>query len=279
MPRALIAGCGYVGSALGVLLAGRGHEVWGIRRDVGALPRAIRPISASLLDRAELGRHRAPFDWLFFTAGADGRSEEAYRRIYVEALGNVLDVFGAGVRRAIFTSSTAVYAQREGERVDELSPAEPTDFGGRTLLEAERLVTERHPDATVLRLGGIYGPGRASLVDAVRSGEARFDPADTSVVNRFHRDDCAGALAHLAELASPERLYLGVDDEPAPRAEVIAFLAARLGVGLPRAQPGGGVRRSASNKRCSNARLRASGYELVYPTYRAGYGALVEAQN
>lgn len=278
MSRALIAGCGYVGSALGALLAERGHEVWGIRRDVSALPRAIRPIAASLLEPASLAAHRAPFDWLFFTAGSEGATEAAYRRTYLEALGNVIDVFGRDSGRALFTSSTAVYAPENGERVDELSPAEPTDFSGRVLLEAERLLGARHADAVVLRLGGIYGPGRASLLEAVLSGEARYDPEDPSPVNRFHRDDCAGALAHLAALDRPERLYLGVDDEPASRAEVVAFLAERLGVELPRAL-GDARRRGKSSKRCSNARLRASGYALAYPTYREGYGALVSSQN
>jgi len=242
------------------------------------LPDGAHALIASLDDPSALTAGETDFDWLFFTAGPGETTELAYRRTYIEGLQNALRAFGGGARRVLVTSSTAVYAQVDGERVDETSPTSPTHFSGRVLLEAESALWRARPDAVVLRLGGIYGPGRASMVESVRRGEATYVEGDESVVNRMHRDDCAGALAHLAELADGQRLYLGVDDEPATRREVLTFIASRLGAPPPQAvtREDRPRRRGASNKRCSNERLRSSGYRLLYPTYREGYGALID---
>ncbi|MGH7858881.1 MAG: SDR family oxidoreductase, partial [Candidatus Binatia bacterium] len=93
--------------------------------------------------------------------------------------------------------------------------------------------------------------------------------------NRIHRDDCAGVLRHLLDLRAPEPLYVAVDDEPASQCEVYRWIAARIGAPAPRAEPGARPRRN--NKRCRNARLHASGYVFRYPTYREGYGSLIDA--
>jgi len=280
MSRALIAGSGYVGTRLSELLAEQGHEVFALRRGDAAPPRGVTAVRASLLRPEELTPQRRRYDWLFFTAGPDAISEEAYRQTFVRGLGNVLDAFGDDSARVVLVSSTAVYGQTSGEAVDETSVTEPTHFSGKVLLEAEALLAERRRDAVVLRLGGIYGPGRSSMLDAVRRGAATWVEGEESVVNRFHRDDCAGALLHLACLDSPDRVYLGVDDAPASRREVLAFIAAEVGAPPPRAvpRPSEPRRRAMTHKRCSNARLVASGYRLRYPTYREGYRSLIEAE-
>jgi nucleoside-diphosphate-sugar epimerase len=238
------------------------------------------PVAADLLERASLTRALgalggAPFDALVYAAAADRSSEEAYRAAYVDGLRNALDAIGAcghPPRRVLFTSSTAVYAQQAGEWIDEESPTEPRHFNGLRMLEAERVLLGSGLRATALRLGGIYGPGRTRLVESVRRGRAPARPG--RYTNRIHRDDAAGALRHLLGLALAGEplapLYVGVDDEPADEATVVEWLAARLGVPAPvvsTAQP--------SNKRCCNARLRATGYRFRYPSFREGYGALL----
>jgi nucleoside-diphosphate-sugar epimerase len=155
--------------------------------------------------------------------------------------------------------------------VDESSPAEPADFAGRRLLEAEALVRAAPLAATVLRLGGIYGPGRASLVAQARAG-ARGSEAYT---NRIHRDDAAAALLHLAELEAAPDLVLGVDSEPARGCEVMAWLAARLGLPAPR-DDAAAARSARGSKRCRNERLLATGFRFAYPTFREGYAPLLE---
>ncbi|HEX2878010.1 MAG TPA: hypothetical protein VHO25_00600 [Polyangiaceae bacterium] len=115
---------------------------------------------------------------------------------------------------------------------------------------------------------GIYGPGRRRLIDSVLSGSASYDPNRLSFTNRIHRDDVAGALAHLIDLPKPDAIYLGVDNLPASREEVLTWLAARLGAPEPKKQPANEPDNEAGSKRCSNARLLASGYRFSYPTFR-----------
>lgn len=256
--RVLIAGCGYVGTALALEL--RDHTVYGLRRDPSGLPDHVLPIAADLTDRASL---RLPeVDAIVYTASPSDRSERAYEDAYVRGLSNVLDAIRAP--RVIFTSSTAVYAQDDGSWVDERSPAE----GNAILLEAERIA--RSAGGIVLRLAGIYGPGRTWLVRRVESGEARSDPERFG--NRIHVDDCAGALRHLLALADPAPIYVGVDHAPAPLAEVHAFIAELLGVAPP---PAGVERSRGGNKRCRNGALVASGYRFRVPSYREGYPPIV----
>lgn len=280
MSRVLVAGCGYVGTALGRELAARGDRVFGLRRDPSRLPREIVPVAADLADPRTLAA-LPDADAVVYAASAGEHSEAAYRAAYVDGLANLIAALAAGgraPRRLLFVSSTAVYAQESGEWVDEESPAEPEHWSGRILLEAEALARRCAPEAVVVRCGGIYGPGRTRLVDRARRG-ATYPAGAPRWTNRIHRDDCAGVLAHLLRLPNPEPLYLGVDDEPASLEEVLRWLAARVGAPEPCAVAASDddARHERSNKRCSNARLRASGYAFRFPTFREGYAALIGA--
>jgi nucleoside-diphosphate-sugar epimerase len=228
-----IAGCGGVGTALGLRLAADGHRVVGIRRRVDALPAGIEPLSADLASGEGLASALRGAEVVFYTAAADGFSDDAYRAAYVDGLRNVLAALrdaSAPVRRIAFTSSTAVYAQSDGGWVDETSPTEPAGFSGRRMLEAERLLLDSGLPATVLRLAGIYGPGRARMIEEVRSGTATCIEGPPAYTNRIHVEDCAGALRHLAARADAGGIWLGVDHEPCDRCDVLDFIAFRLGV-------------------------------------------------
>ncbi len=276
MERVLIAGCGYVGSALAARLADEGHEVWGMRRNPDALPAGVRPLAADLSDPETLGLLPSGLTTVFYTVAADGGSDDEYRAAYVDGPRNLLAALvarGERPRRVIFTSSTSVYGQSAGEWVDEDSPTEPEGFGGRRMLEGEAVVRGGPFPGVVLRLAGIYGPGRTSYIDRVRSGAAEC-PAETTYTNRIHRDDCAGALRHLMLLDDPHPIYLGVDRAPADSCEVLHWLADTLGLPAPRHAVTSSTRRR-SNKRVRGDRLVASGYELAYPTYREGFAALL----
>ena len=111
MARVLIAGCGYVGTELGLRLAARGDEVWALRRDPSALPAVFHQVAADLTEPAELASLPPSLDHVVYTASAGEASDAAYQRAYVVGLSNLLRaVEGRGVRRVFFTSSTAVYA-------------------------------------------------------------------------------------------------------------------------------------------------------------------------
>ncbi len=280
MARILIAGCGDVGAVLGSNLSAAGHVVWGLKRRPVTLPASIRGVAADLSDPASLNGLPPALDYVFYTAAADGFSEAAYRRAYVDGVANLLRALekaGQQPRRLLFTSSTSVYAQCRGEWVDEDSPAESPSFAGRCLRQGEQLLWDGPYPATVIRFGGIYGPGRTRLLDSLRRGHATCVEQPPVYTNRIHRDDCAAALQHLVQLPQPYSLYLGVDDDPAPQCEVLRWLAERLGAPGPTMVDAAAAEEAVlrANKRCSNARLRASGFRFRYPTYREGYAALL----
>ncbi|HEV7667478.1 MAG TPA: SDR family oxidoreductase [Thermoanaerobaculia bacterium] len=275
MRRVLIAGCGYVGRALGIQLAAEA-EVWGLRRSAGTTGQetGIRPIAADLTDPATLRDLPIDLDGVVYAASAGGSTPEAYEAAYVRGLENLLAVVAP--RRLIFVSSTAVYGDRRGAWTDEDSPTEPDHFSGRLLLEAEKIALGGPSPAVVLRLGGIYGPGRERLIREVAEGRATR-PAEPLFTNRIHREDAAGAIAHLLALERPEAVYLGVDSKPADLGAIYSWIAARLGRPEPATALATGEGRLArGSKRCSNARLVASGYRFAYPTFREGYGEMVD---
>lgn len=279
MARVLIAGCGYTGIALGKELASEGHTVWGLRRRPELLPATIHPLKADLCDPGSLVLIPPTLDFVFYTAAADHTDDTSYQAAYVIGIRNLLDhLFETHqpVQRLFFTSSTAVYAQTGGEWVDETSETLPRGFSGQRLLEGEGLLLLGPFAATVVRMAGIYGPGRTRLIDQVRRGEGVRQTGGPRYANRIHRDDCAGVLQHLMRLSSPETLYLGTDNEPADQAEVLRWLARQLGSPLPRSESGvSSGRESKSNKRCRNSRLLQSGYSFRYPTFREGYEAIL----
>jgi len=280
-PRALIAGCGDVGTHLALRLAADGWEVFGLRRHPEHLPAPLNGLAADLSAPETLAVIPDGIELLAYTAAADRSDDDAYRRAYVDGVRAVLAALEsrrAPLRRVLFTSSTAVYGQTGGEWVDEMSPTEPAGFSGRRVLEGEALVLGCGAPAVVLRLAGIYGPGRTRLIDRVRGGDAVVAGGPPRWTNRIHRDDCAGAAHHLLARDDATGIWIGVDHEPADERAVLDWLAARLGVPPPRraAEPPA-RRRADTNKRCSNRKLVASGYRFAYPTFRDGYAALLAA--
>lgn len=273
--RILIAGAGYVGLALARAMSGE-HEVFALRRSrPDDVPDGVQVVVADLTNPSSLA-DLPEVDAVAVTVSSDERSPEAYERAYVSSLLHLrsqLEVQSIRPKRWIFTSSTAVYGDSGGDWVDEGTSTDPSGFAGETLLRGERVVLEASWEGVVVRLGGIYGPGRTRLLDQVRSGEASIPP-DPVYTNRIHRDDAAGALCHLLLHPSPDSVYLGVDDDPAERGVVLRWLAERLGAPEPQV----GTRESIrGNKRCRNDRLRASGYDLLYPTFREGYDQVIRA--
>lgn len=275
--RVLIAGCGKIGTRLGEKLASLGAEVWGLRRQLLRLPPPLRTLSADLNRPESLQAIPGGITQVYYLATPNAYTDEAYRLAYVEGLRNLLQVLAEqnqAPRRVIFVSSTAVYAQHTGEWVDETSLTAPTGFSGRRLLEAECLLHEGPFPGLTVRFGGIYGGGRNAMIRKVSAGEpCTAEPP--LYTNRIHEDDCVGALRHLGRLVAPDTVYLAVDDAPCTQCELMDWLAEQLGRPKPpRAHAAPGTPRAGS-KRCCNARLKASGYTLRFPTYREGYRAML----
>ncbi|MCD5992091.1 SDR family oxidoreductase [Pseudomonas sp. CDFA 602] len=278
-PSVLIAGCGDIGSRLATRLLTHDWVVHGLRRTVSELPQGVIGIQADLFDAQKPASWPAgQVDYLVYCATPSQRDEAGYRMAYVEGLRHVLgwlEQSGQQPRRVLFVSSSGVYGQQNGEWVDETSATEPVGFSGTVMLEAEQLALNSGLPATAVRLTGIYGPGRSDLSNRVRQGHSvRIDPP--VYANRIHADDAASLLAHLLEADSRgvalESCYLGVDDDPAALADVVAWIREYLGVTEWSDEVS--VQRVGS-KRCRNARARALGWAPMYPDYRAGYAALL----
>jgi nucleoside-diphosphate-sugar epimerase len=283
MAQVVIAGCGYVGNELARMLLAEGHEVFGIRRDASRLAPGIRAIEGDVARPESLGPAPQRVEYAVFAVGPDEGSEQAYRRAYLDGLAGFLEWLadeGQRPRRLLMVSSTAVYGQRRGEHIDEDSPTHPTQFRGETLLASEGLLAASGLSTVAVRLGGIYGPGRESLIDRARDGKLRLRSAE-HFTNRIHRDDAAGMLRHLLFCSSPESLYLGVDDAAAEEAELYTWLSKELDAPAPEEEGEDAKtdrRRQVGSKRCSNRRIRESGYSFRYPTYRDGYAELIRAR-
>jgi len=269
--RILIVGCGYVGSRLATELLGFQATVLGLRRRVEKLPVGVVPVPADLGSPGTLPEV-PELDGLVYSPSAGERTEEAYRRAYVDGVDRLADALGgraANLRRAIFVSSTAVYGELEGA-VDEATKPEPGARTSQLILDGEARFVARFPNAVVLRLAGIYGPTRNRMVRQVQSA-GPFDTDHAVIGNRIHRDDCAGALVHVLRQTAPEPIVVGVDHAPVPHGEVRAFIAEKLGLPTEAYADFGAPR----GKKLSNARLVASGYAFRVPTYREGYPAII----
>ena len=281
MAQVVIAGCGYVGNALASMLVEEGHEVFGIRRNLDGLADGVRGIPGDVAEPSALPPAPPRVEYAVYAVGADAGTEKAYRRAYLDGLAGFLQWLldeGQRTKRIVMTTSTSVYGQRRGEPITEASPTHPTQFRGETLLAAEGLVAASGIRCVVVRLGGIYGPGRTRLVDQAREGKLALRESE-HFTNRIHRDDAAGLVRHLLFHPDPAPLYLGVDDHSAEEAEIYGWLAKKVEGPAPvlpseDAAPAD-RRRAVGSKRCSNALARESGYRFRYPTYREGYGALI----
>ena len=269
-----MAGCGDLGTEAGLRFAAAGHRVVGWRRSPEKLPAAIEGAAADL-SSGELPPIPADTTAVVVAIAADSPTEAAYRAAYVDGLsqraGRRRWAPARPVRRVLFVSSTAVYGDAGGDWIDETTTPEPGGFSGRIIREAEDLLVSRLGGTgitpVVLRLGGIYGPGRTRLIDQVRGGSAVI-PAEPRFTNRIHRDDAAAAIVHLCTMdAVPAPVYLGVDNEPAELGEVLRFLAAELGLPQP---PSGAADRQRAGWRARPAASRPAAATNAAATHCCG---------
>lgn len=271
----LLVGCGDVATRLGIELSENGAQVYGLRRNTAQLPSGFIPISADVTQPATLGALRdTVFERVVITLTA--RGEQAYQSVYVDGLCNVLNALAENTARPyiVFASSTSVYAQNDGEIVDEDSATMPLGYSGKTMLAAEQLLWESPFPTTAIRFSGIYGDSRGGHLAAVLR-EGRISPeTPLRYSNRIHVADCVAMISHLFQRYSaglnPEPCYLGSDMSPAPLHEVMQYLAQRLGLD-GKALTADYLPARGGNKRCSSARLQSEGFSFRYPSYREGY--------
>jgi nucleoside-diphosphate-sugar epimerase len=270
----LVAGCGWLGSAIASALAARGERVTAVRRDPARAAALAAPGVAPLaLDLAAPGAAAAlPRDLGAVVAcqAASSEGAEAYRRAYLDANRALLEAAASAGARLVYTGSTGVFGQRGGVTVDESTPPAPASPTGEVLAEAEALVlgaAARGVRAAVVRLSGLYGPGRLGVVERVRRGALALGPGDGAYMNFCHRDDAVAAVLAALDRGAPGAIHHATDAAPPRRREVVEWIAARLAIAPPRAERAA----EGPDRRVSGERTRATlGLELSYPSFREG---------
>jgi nucleoside-diphosphate-sugar epimerase len=302
----IILGCGYVGTELARQALAAGESVAALTRNTGkaAELRALGVAPVVVADIAGEDWHAA-FDAIdaqvVNCVAPAGAGPEGYRHSFIAGAKSVASWLEKSValgrppaRELIFTSSTGVYPQTEGEWVEEATPValESLSAAGTVLREVEEqglaLPGQWVRRVWVMRLGGLYGPGRHQLLDAVQAGEKSFPGGGGHWVNLLYRDDAVAAIRRA--LTAPTKIAGGVfnvvDNEPVLKSVLVAWLAQRLGRRAEEIQftPGESTRathrRSPTGKiphrRIANVKLRqALGWEPLYPSYRDGYERII----
>jgi nucleoside-diphosphate-sugar epimerase len=275
--RVVIVGCGFLGEVAADLFSRGDWEVLGIC----ARPDSVRALSAKRYELRALDITE-PFgvdpawhhpDALVHCAGPQEATAESYRLVYVEGLENALRAFAP--RQLLFTSSTSVYAQTDGSWVDETSETRPNRATGRILLEAEAIAL--NAGGLVTRLSGLYGPGRSVLMRKFLAGQAVLEGDGTRWVNQIHREDAARAIVQLIRQLPTPGVYNVTDSTPATQFQVYSWLAEHFHRPLPSYGPMDLQRkRGWTNKRVSNARLRKTNWQPLFPAYRDAIATLMD---
>jgi nucleoside-diphosphate-sugar epimerase len=276
--RVLILGLGWSGRVLAAQLRARGVQVAGTVRDPAASPddglRRYR-LQAGTSPAPDLLEQIAQAEAVLCSVPPDAEGDPALRLLLPALRAS------PALRWVGYLSSTSVYADRAGGWVDERSAADATEAAGVQRLRAEAqwraLADERGIASAVLRLPGLYGPGRNALLQ-LSQGRARHVIRPGLVFNRLHVEDLAAVITAAMQRPTHQGLYLPCDDEPAPPQDVLAFAAQLGGFAMPPAVAWDDPALSPtlrrfyqSSKRIDSRGTRAAlGWQPRFPTYREG---------
>jgi nucleoside-diphosphate-sugar epimerase len=301
--RKLIIGCGYLGRRVARRWIAQGDAVFALTRsaDRARLFResGIEPLVGDVTEAASLAG-LPEVETVLYAVGLDRGAGKSQREVYVGGLANALSRIAGTIRRFVYISSTSVYGQNTGEWVDESSECRPDSENGKVCLEAEQLLRSRLPEANVLRLTGIYGPGRLTArIAALRAGVTLEGNPD-AWLNLIHVDDAVVAILACERHGTPGATYLVCDDQPVRRMEYYQLLASLIGAPPPgsgafppfarggtgvagenvHSVPGAEPPPSNLNKRCCNRRLHDElQVTLHYPSVRIGLPIALTARD
>ena len=284
--KVVVAGCGWLGTRIASELRLRGDRVVGVRRGAERArelePLGVDPLAIDLSRSAAARELPRDADAVIACQAAAGRTEEDYRRAYLDVTSTLLEYASQRPLRAlVYTGSTGVFGQRSGEVVDETTPPEPDSARAEILVRAERLLLdagrERGLPVRIVRLSGLYGPGRFGVIERVRSGRLALGPDEESWMNFCHRTDAARAAIAVLDRGRDGAVYHGSDASPVRRRDLVRWVAARLGIEPHRVPEGVGPGDRGGrgrNRSISSERTRRElDIELRYPSFREGLTA------
>lgn len=275
--------------ALGRALVARGDRVTGVRRTASAGPElrglGIEPLFLDLADWHSVRAIPVSVEAIVACQSARGDSVEAYRSAYVEATGNLLEASRRLALQAfVYTGSTGVFGQRDGSDVDEMTPPAPAGPTAEVLAEAERLVLDAARTGVptrIVRLSGLYGPGRTGVIERVRTFVLALGPGDDAWMNWCHVDDAVATVIAAMDRGRSGAIYHATDAHPARRRDVVAAIASRLGI-PPGRLPEDGARaddgRRGANRRILGERTREElKITLARPSFLDGLAPFLPA--
>jgi nucleoside-diphosphate-sugar epimerase len=274
----LIVGCGYLGDRVRQLWRAGGEKIYAVTRSPERAEQwsreGTRPLVMDITTPLTV-EPPADIETVLFAVGFDPQAGPSIREVYVNGLARVLAWLPATVQRFVYISSTGVYGSCAGEWIDESSPCEPLREGGKACLAAEQLLApsplaER---SVILRLAGIYGPGRIPRASDLLAGKP-IEAEPGGYLNLIHVADAARTVLLADENRQCSRCLLVADGHPVLRGEYYAELARLVGAPPPQfvSPPAGAPpKRGSADKRISNARLLTElKPNFEFPDYRAG---------
>jgi len=246
----------------------------------------IEPLVSDVLRVTSLPRLDT-YQTILFAVGYDRKSPASMRDVYVSGLRNVLQCLETSAnpsQRFIYISSTGVYGDSDGEWIDENTPCHPEREGGRVCWEAEQQLanSDTGPRSIVLRMAGIYGPGRIPRKQELLTGKPIAVPPQGSL-NLIHVDDAAEVVLAAERFASLPNLYVVSDGEPVERRDYFRVMAQLLGAPPPQfeipADDSPAAARAQLDKRINSAKMMSDLHvALRYPSYREGLAAIISAE-
>jgi nucleoside-diphosphate-sugar epimerase len=297
----IIFGAGYLGLRVGKAWKADGDHTWAVTRDVRNYERVLELGMAGMLTAHGDVTNASSLNWLptldgmcgaglesvVFAVGYDRSCRASIEEVYAGGLKNVLAALPPWVTRVIYISTTGVYGPHAGEWVDESTPPDPRRDGGRASLAAEQVLAA-HPlgrRSVILRLAGLYGPGRVPHLDKLRAGEPLPVPSE-GWLNLIHVDDAArivvAADAWLAstDAAAGPHVFCVSDGAPVRRADYYREAVRLLGAPPPRftspPPDSPAAERAAANRRIRNEKMRLTLHvALEFPSYRQGLAAIL----
>ena len=276
--KVLIIGCGQLGFSIVNNADSDVFKLYGFSRSLRKSPASIEMHQVDILKTEAIDAIKLVNpEIIIYAVSADTQSIESYQDHYVLGLKKTyeaileLDHF----KHLFFVSSTRVYGQKTTKILSELDIAEPSDYGGEALMEAETVARQLKDKATILRLSGIYGPNRKRMIQLAQSNPGNW-PATNNWSNRIHEEDAARFIVFLMKRImmneSIELLYLVTDGVPTKQYDVLTWIRNRLQlttdtIELPILESG---------KQLQSVLLNQTGFVLKYPDFTYGYEAIID---
>ena len=276
--KILIVGCGQLGFSIVKNADPDIFKLYGFSRSLKKSPPSIVMHQVDILKNEAIDVIKSVNpEIIIYAVSADTQSVESYQDHYVAGLKKTyaalleLDHF----KHLFFVSSTRVYGQKTTKILSELDIAEPSDYGGEALIEAEAVAGQLKDRVTILRLSGIYGPNRTRMIQLAQSNPGNW-PATNNWSNRIHEEDAARFIVFLIKrimLKEPiEPLYLVTDGIPTKQYDVLTWIRKRLQLTTDTIE----IPILESGKQLQSVLLNQNGFILKYPDFTYGYEAIID---